>query len=95
LIIPHAHEPGDYRFSHPQMENLVELSSIHGRFKYLGKQYLNHGHQVGFIASSDNHMAPPGLYTWLAPGGLAAVLAPQKTTNAIFDAMPTRQRRAQ
>jgi hypothetical protein len=91
LIIPHAHEPGDYRYNHPQMEHLVELASIHGRFEYLGKQYLNHGHQVGFIAGSDDHMAHPGLSSWpYEHGGLAAVLAQQKTTDAIFDAMRAR-----
>jgi hypothetical protein len=47
---------------------------------------------VGFVAASDNHLSQPG-YT--APkngslaqrGGLGAVLAAEKTTDALFDAM--------
>jgi len=92
LIIPHAHEPGEYRQSHPRMEPLVEIMSMHGRNEWFGVMYLNHGHQVGFIAASDDHLSHPGYPTPLIrgladSGGLAAVLAPEKTTNAIFDAM--------
>ena len=92
LVIPHAHEPGDWRQSHPQMEHLVEIMSMHGRSEWFGIMYLQHGHRVGFIAASDDHLSHPGLPTPLIrgladSGGLAAVLAPQKTSNAIFDAM--------
>ena len=92
LVIPHAHEPGEYRQSHPQMETLVEIMSMHGRFEWFGVMYLNHGHQVGFIAGSDDHLSHPGYPTPLLggladSGGLAAVIAPEKTSDAIFDAM--------
>ena len=92
LVIPHAHEPGDWRQSHPQMEHLVEIMSMHGRNEWFGVMYLQHGHRVGFIAASDDHLSHPGLPTPLIrgladSGGLAAVLAPRKTSDAIFDAM--------
>lgn len=92
LIIPHAHEPGDYRHSHPHMEHLVEIMSMHGRHEWFGIMYLRHGHQVGFVAASDDHLSHPGYVTptvrGLADsGGLAAVMAPEKTTNALFDAL--------
>lgn len=92
LVIPHAHQTGDYRQSDPELENLVEIMSQHGTFEWLGRMYLQHGHQVGFIAASDNHLGQPG-YTSPKPGymaqrgGLAAVLASDSSRDAIFDAM--------
>lgn len=92
VVIPHAHQAGDYRQNDPELEPLVEIMSQHGNFEWFGRMYLNHGHQVGFVAASDNHLSQPG-YT--APknsslaqrGGLGAILAPEKTTDAIFDGM--------
>ena len=92
LVIPHAHQAGDYRQSDPELENLVEIMSQHGTFEWFGRMYLKYGHQVGFIAASDNHLAQPG-YTSAKPGymsqrgGLAAVMAKDKSRDAIFDAM--------
>ncbi len=92
LIIPHAHQAGDYRQNDPELEPLVEIMSQHGNFEWFGRMYLNHGHQIGFVAASDNHLSQPGYSapksTSLAQrGGLGAVLAPQKTRDEIFDAM--------
>lgn len=92
LVIPHAHEAGDYRTSDPELENLVEIMSEHGSFEWFGEAYLQHGHQVGFTAASDNHLSQPG---YSAPrsgvlgqrGGLGAVLARTATSDALFDAM--------
>ncbi len=97
VIIPHAHQPGDWRNSDTDMETLVEIMSMHGTFEWFGNYYLRRGHQVGFIAASDDHRTHPG-YTGTRPrgmtqfGGLAAVLAGEKTNDAIFDAL--KQRRA-
>lgn len=92
LVIPHAHQAGDYRHSDPQLEHLVEILSQQGTFEWLGGRYLGHGHQIGFIAASDTHRSRPG---YNAPengslaqrGGLGAVLAAEKTSDALFDAM--------
>lgn len=92
VVIPHAHQPGNYRLSDPDLEPLVEIMSQHGSFEWFGAQYLDHGHEVGFTAASDNHLSQPG-YT--APragglsqrGGLGALIATEKTRDSLFDAM--------
>lgn len=92
VVIPHAHQPGDYRLNDPELEPLVEIMSQHGTFEWFARMYLNHGHQVGFTAASDNHLAQPG-YT--SPqggslsqrGGLGALRAMTKERDALFDAM--------
>lgn len=92
LIIPHAHQKADYRFSDPEMETLVEIMSMHGTFEWFGRMYLNHGHEVGFVAASDDHIGRPGYaqprsFSLAQRNGLGAVLARERTTDAIFDAM--------
>ena len=92
LIIPHAHQSGDYRQNDPEMETLVEIMSQHGTFEWFGRMYLKYGHQVGFVAASDNHLSQPGYTsTWAGfmsqRGGLAAVRAAANTRDGIFDAM--------
>lgn len=92
VVIPHAHQPGNYRLVDPDLEPLVEIMSQHGTFEWFGQKYLDHGHEVGFTAASDNHLSQPG-YT--APkagglsqrGGLGALIAPEKTRDSLFDAM--------
>jgi len=92
VVIPHAHQRGDYRLSDPELQPLVEIMSMHGTFEWFGRMYLNHGHRVGFIAASDDHIGRPGYAapntTSLAQrGGLGAVFAPERTVDAIFDGM--------
>ena len=96
LIIPHAHNPGDFRQSNPALEPLIEVMSMHGTFEWFARSYLSRGHQVGFVAASDDHLSHPG---YSAPnrnslaqrGGLGAVLAPERSRNVLFDAMKARQ----
>ncbi len=92
LVIPHAHQSGDYRQSDPDLEQLVEIMSQHGTFEWFGRMYLSHGHEVGFIAASDNHFSQPGYtnarFGYLSQrGGLAGVLTNEGTRDGIFDAM--------
>ncbi len=92
VVIPHAHQSGDYRLNDPQLEPLVEIMSQHGTFEWFGRMYLKQGHQIGFTAASDNHLSQPG-YT--APkggslsqsGGIGAIRSHEKTRDALFDAM--------
>lgn len=96
VVIPHAHNPGDFRQSDPQLEPLVEVMSTHGNFQWFMRQYLSHGHEVGVIAASDDHLSRPG---YSAPnrsslaqrGGLGAVLAPERSRDAIFDSMKAKR----
>lgn len=92
LLIPHAHNSGDWRVVDPELVRLVEIMSQHGTFEWFGRMYLQHGHQVGVIAASDNHLSQPGYSSPPGAGqsqraGLAAVYADDKTTDGIFDAL--------
>lgn len=96
LIIPHAHQTGEYRIGDPEMQTLVEIMSLHGTFDWFGQRYLAQGQEVGFIAASDDHLSHPGYAAPLPSGlgqrsGLAAVVAPEKSRDAIFDAMKARR----
>ena len=62
------------------------------------REILDAGYRVGFIAASDNHNGAPGLsarpsrFTNIPyRGGLAAVLAPELTREAIFDGLYNRR----
>ena len=92
VVIPHAHQPGNYRLTDPELEPLVEIMSQHGTFEWFGQKYLEHGHEVGFTAASDNHIGQPGYQGPKAGGlsqrgGLGALIAPEKTRDSLFDAM--------
>lgn len=96
VVIPHAHNPGDFRQSDPQLEPIIEIMSMHGSFQWFMEAYLSHGHEVGVVAASDDHLSRPG---YSAPhrnslaqrGGLGAVLAPESSRDAIFDSMKSKR----
>ncbi len=94
LIIPHAHQSGDWTQNDPELEKLIEIYSMHGSFEWFGNMYLKNGFEVGFIAASDTHQSKPGYNHGMffasrlgQVSGLAAVIAPEKTGDAIFDAL--------
>jgi hypothetical protein len=96
LIIPHAHQAGDWRRNDPDMERLVEIMSMHGTFEWFGNYYLRSGFDVGFVGASDDHRTRPGYSGTMAAGslqsfgGLVAVRAQRKGVNEIFDALRDR-----
>lgn len=101
LIIPHAHQAGDWRLSDLDMESLVEIMSGHGTFEWFGQRYLENGWRVGFAAASDDHIGHPG-YSPGHPsgpgnrsnifqfGGLAGTWSEDPSSDAIFDALKAR-----
>ncbi|HYL38013.1 MAG TPA: DUF3604 domain-containing protein [Bryobacteraceae bacterium] len=96
LVIPHAHQAGDWRRSDPELERLVEIASMHGTFEWFGNYYLRQGYEVGFVGASDDHRTRPG-YSGGMPNGslqtmnsLVAVRARQKGSDEIFDALRDR-----
>ncbi len=97
LVIPHAHQAGDWNQSPADLQPLVEIMSQHGTFEWFGNRYLQNGFEIGFIAASDDHRAKPGYNPGLffSPHvqgpGLAAAVAPSKTTDAVFDALRSRR----
>ncbi len=96
LIIPHAHQAGDWRMTDVRTERLVEIMSTHGTFEWFGNRYLEFGREVGFISASDDHLSHPGYTSGSGSavkqrGGLAAVFTTALTTDAVFDALRNRQ----
>ncbi len=96
LVIPHAHQAGDWRLTDVRTERLVEIMSAHGSFEWFGNRYLEHGREVGFISASDDHLSHPGYtsgsgFKIKQRGGLAAVFANALTTDTVFDALRERQ----
>lgn len=96
LVIPHAHSAGDWTRSDGELERVVEIYSEHGTFEWYGNMFLRNGFEVGFLAASDDHRAKPGApqghfqASLIGIPGLAAVLAPKKTPDAVFDALRQR-----
>lgn len=97
LVIPHAHNPGRWWQSAPEVERLVEIVSNHGTFEWLGRAYLAEGFRLGFIGGSDDHVGHPGLRPLRREpgsdnfGGLAGVRAAEKSRDALFDALRNRR----
>ncbi len=102
LVIPHAHQAGDWRLGDLPMERLIEIMSGHGTFEWFGNQYLQNGWRVGFIGASDDHLGHPGYAAGAQRrdarnrgnifqfGGLAGVWASERSPDALFEAMRAR-----
>lgn len=92
LIIPHAHQPGDWTKLDDKFGSLVEIYSTHGSFEWFGRRYLQQGYQVGFNAASDDHIGHPGnspARAWTR-GGIAAVFAQRHGRESIFKNLKSR-----
>lgn len=92
LIIPHAHEAGDWNFNDPEMQRLAEIYSGHGSFEYFGNRFLKRGARMGFIGASDDHSGHPGYAPSLVStrGGLAAVYSPTLDRDGIWAGLKSR-----
>ncbi len=102
LVIPHAHQAGDWRLSDLSFERLIEIMSGHGTFEWFGQRYLENGWRVGFLGASDDHLGHPGYSNGgqargrrvrsniFQFGGLAAVYSQERSADAIFAAMRAR-----
>jgi hypothetical protein len=90
----------------PRFEPLTEIVSIHGSSEAEGapnmiyspvtgnfvRNALARGYRLGFVGSGDRHDGHPGAYQVSPPqGGLAAILAEERTREAVLAAL--RQRR--
>ncbi|MEA1996841.1 MAG: DUF3604 domain-containing protein [Gemmatimonadota bacterium] len=94
------------KFWDPRVTQLLEIFSEHGNAECdegpgdyirhsMGGRWsantlqaiLKEGHRVGVLASTDDHLGCPGAYG----EGLAAVLAPELTREAVFDALKKRR----
>ncbi|MGB3564760.1 MAG: DUF3604 domain-containing protein [Thermoanaerobaculia bacterium] len=64
--------------------DFLPSKSAHG--KHYARDAWAAGHRMGVVASSDNHVAHPGL----RHTGLAAVIAPELSREAVFRALTTR-----
>ncbi|MCW5759680.1 MAG: DUF3604 domain-containing protein [Phenylobacterium sp.] len=98
LVIPHAHMTADATQNDAALEPVVEIVSEHGIFEWLGKRYLANGWQLGFVGGGDDHLGHPGYkmrplgrFYFDGTGGLAAVSAPAKDRNVLFDAIKDRR----
>ena len=88
LVIPHAHQPGDWNFNDPEIERLAEIFSIHGSFEYFGQRYLRR-YRMGVVGASDNHTGHPGYSPAQTStrNGLAAVYAPRLDRDSIWQGL--------
>ena len=107
-----AHHPGggpvatDWDHHDPELERLVEISSIHGISEEQGgvgtiyspvpsgmvREALARGYRLGLVGSGDTHNAHAGMGDPGAPvGGLAAILAKDATREAVWEALLARR----
>ena len=90
----------------PEIEPVTEVMSVHGSSEaadspqriYRGipgnyvRDVLDRGIRFGFIGSGDSHDGHPGLaHLASASGGVAAILAEERTREAVLDALRSRR----
>jgi hypothetical protein len=99
--------PSDLRYHDARVQWNVEVASMHGNFEWFGHRALARGLRVGFHGSSDGHVQTPGhprrpgawgrnadlnrRDTGYGSGALMAVLAPNLTREALWEAFAARR----
>ena len=99
--------PVDWSFApDPRFEPVTEIVSVHGSSEALdsplpiysavpgnfARDALDRGHRLGFIGSGDSHDGHPGLAQLASPSsGLAAILAEERTREAVLAALRERR----
>jgi hypothetical protein len=98
LVIPHDRgATATPQWQDPQIQTLVELTSESGYNEGWAQTFFVPGVQLGFIGSSDDHYCRPGYgmddrfdqpwSTTRQGSPVAAVIAPEKTREAIFSSL--------
>jgi len=93
IVIPHCHNPGDWRQKDPLMEKFVEIYSKHGSFEWFGNRFLEKNY-LGFVCASDDHTGHPGNVPsggWSQRGGLTGIYAKELTRKGLWDAMENKR----
>jgi hypothetical protein len=88
--IPHStaseHHPFDWSSLNPDYDRLVEIVQHTGDCEAdVAENGWSAGHTLGVVAGSDNHSAAAGIRQ-----GVTAILAPELTRDALFDALLSR-----
>ena len=88
--IPHhtaaARHPFDWSTLDPDYDRLVEIVQSRGDYETdILENGWRQGHVLGVVGGTDDHIAAPG---W--PQGITAILAPELTRDALFDALLNR-----
>jgi len=101
FCIPHyGGRKGNPKWHDPKVQRMVEIFSEHRRTEDWALTYLQNGHRLGIMASTDGHFGNPG-YGYLKPTydwdhqeiGMAAVavVAAERTRESIFRALYDRR----
>lgn len=97
LMIPHVGgRHCNLEFHDPDLEPVVEITSVHGRFEWLLEDALRRGYKVGVVGNSDDHTCRPGAayptdHSFGVRGGLTGIYAPELTREAVFAAYKARR----
>ncbi len=97
LIIPHiGGRRATLDYHDPELEPLIEICSVHGRFEWFLQEALNRGCRVGVVGAGDDHTGRPGASygtdsSFGVRGGLAGILARELTREGIWEALRARR----